>query len=104
MAATPISSLTPVPEFPRLRTPCGSESPPTPHPATCQDFSFNFSILAPNALRADMVQKTSSLSNNPLMRVVPAVSAPKMRARCDMDLSPGTLIVPERLREGAAHS
>src|SRR5262249_9778585 len=42
------------------------------------------------------VLSTSSPSSSPDMRVSPTVSAPKMRARCEMDLSPGTRARPLR--------
>ncbi len=38
------------------------------------------------------------------MRVRPVASAPKMSARWEIDLSPGTLIVPARARVGTAES
>ncbi len=50
--------------------------------------------LAPRAVMALAVLTTSSASRRPLMRVSPMAMAPSMRARCDMDLSPGTLIRP----------
>src|SRR5258708_23027525 len=40
------------------------------------------------------VLSTSSPSSSPEMRVSPTVSAPKIRARCEIDLSPGTRTRP----------
>src|SRR5581483_4932389 len=41
------------------------------------------------------VLRTSSPSSSPLMRVRPVASAPNIRARCDTDLSPGTVTRPD---------
>src|SRR5471030_2341208 len=40
------------------------------------------------------VFSTSCASKRPVMRVSPTVSAPRIRARCEMDLSPGMAAVP----------
>ena len=52
------------------------------------------SICAPSARQASAVRSTSSPSSTPVTRVSPTLSRPKMNARCEMDLSPGTRMRP----------
>ena len=59
---------------------------PAPRRSTC----------APSARTALAVLSTSSPSSRPLMRVSPTASAPRIRARCEIDLSPGTRTRPVR--------
>ena len=56
------------------------------------------STLAPSARMALAVLRTSSPSSRPEIRVSPTASAPKIRARCEIDLSPGTRTLPVRGR------
>ena len=46
--------------------------------------------VAPSARMALAVLMTSSPSSRPVMRVSPTASAPRISARCEIDLSPGT--------------
>src|SRR5688500_10812786 len=50
--------------------------------------------LAPSARRAPAVERTSAPSSTPRTRDSPSASAARMRARCEMDLSPGTRSEP----------
>jgi hypothetical protein len=52
------------------------------------------SICAPIARMAAAVAKTSSPASKPEILLVPTASALNISARCEMDLSPGTLSVP----------
>ena len=49
------------------------------------------------ARRQAAVLSGSSAGSSPSMRVVPSAMAPNSRARCEIDLSPGTFTVPRRL-------
>ena len=83
--------------FPNCRmssTDRGSDSPPTPRPMTRQAPFRCLSISAPNARRTSAVASTSAPSNNPVTVDSPIASAPSMRARCEIDLSPGGGVVP----------
>ena len=51
----------------------------------------------PMALRQAAVLSGSSAGNNPSMRVSPSAMAPNNRARCEIDLSPGTRTLPRRV-------
>ena len=95
---TPIIKRVPVPEFPKSSGPCGWRRPPGPRPLTSQT-SPTFAATAPSATTARAVLMTSSASSRPRMRVVPVASAPKISARCEIDLSPGTR---RRPRSGGA--
>ena len=60
------------------------------------------STSAPSAVTAFAVAATSSASSRPVMRVTPVARAPRINARWEIDLSPGTLIRPERRADGLA--
>ena len=65
-------------------------------PVTFQAKSPVRSTLAPSA-RIDLaVLRTSSPSSRPEIEVSPTARAPKIRARCEIDLSPGTRALPDR--------
>ena len=54
------------------------------------------STLAPSACIDLAVLRTSSPSSRPEILVSPTASAPRIRARCEIDLSPGTRTLPVR--------
>ncbi len=93
-AMTPIMSREPVPELPKSSGPGGWLSPPTPRPSTSQCRS-RLDAGAPRAATARAVLITSSASSSPRMRVRPVARAPRISARCEMDLSPGTRTRPK---------
>ncbi len=94
-AISPIIRRVPVPELPKSSSPSGSAKPPTPRPSTSQVPAV-FRIGHPSACSALAVFSTSSASSSPVMVVRRVAIAPNIRARCEMDLSPGTLIRPDR--------
>ena len=93
-ATAPSMSRHPVPELPRSSARSGVAKPATPTPCTCHSPPRSRSTRAPSAATALPVLSTSSPSSNPLTRVSPTVSAPRIRARCEIDLSPGTRTRP----------
>ena len=93
-ATAPMTSRQPVPELPKSSTASGARKPPDPDAADPPGPSPVRSTAAPSARMALAVLSTSSPSSSPEMRVSPTVSAPKMRARCEIDLSPGTRTRP----------
>ncbi len=96
VAMAPITKREPVPELPKSSTSPGSAQPPTPVPQTFQAPGPTRSGRAPKARIALAVFSTSSASKRPEMRVSPSASAPRIKARWEIDLSPGTLAVPFR--------
>jgi hypothetical protein len=58
--------------------------------------------VAPRALIAAAVARTSSPSSKPEISVRPTASAPSINARCEIDLSPGTRILPASEFDGRA--
>src|SRR5229473_190852 len=70
------------------------EKPATPTPRTDQAKSPDRSTFAPRARMALAVLSTSSPSSRPETRVSPTASAPRISARCEIDLSPGTRTRP----------
>ena len=57
---------------------------------------------APSAFSAAAVASTSSPSSRPVISVRPTASAPSISARCEIDLSPGTRILPASGAAGRA--
>ena len=92
----PMAKRTPVPELPKSRGVRGECRPLMPTPPMRHLPSSPFFTLAPKAAMALPVLSTSSASRSPSTTVSPLAMAPNMRARCDMDLSPGTRNVPFR--------
>ena len=95
-ATAPITSRQPVPELPKSSGACGCANPATPTPCTSHAKSPVRSTLAPSARIALAVLRTSSPSSRPEIRVGPTASAPRIRARWEIDLSPGTRTLPIR--------
>ena len=93
-ATTPIISRQPVPELPKSSTPAARAKPPTPTPCTRQRPRRCARPRRPAPRMALPVLSTSSPSSRPEMRVSPTASAPKISARCEIDLSPGTRTRP----------
>ena len=91
-AAAPMISRTPVPALPQSMTSAGSAN--TPRPTTRQAPSPRRSTSAPKARMAPAERLTSSPSSKPSTCVSPRASAPRMSARCEIDLSPGARTDP----------
>ena len=102
VAIMPMIRRTPVPALPQSITSSGSASPPVPTPWIDQAPSSDRVTWAPKARMAEAVASTSSPSSNPVTRVSPTVSAPKISARCETDLSPGIRAVPDSAGEAWA--
>src|SRR5579871_2143396 len=105
-ATAPITSRQPVPELPKSRAVLGAPKPATPTPRTTHAKSPVRFTSAPRARMDLAVLRTSSPSRRPEMRVSPTDSAPRISARCEIDLSPGTRTFPikgplERASSGA---
>ena len=93
--AQPASKRMAVPELPTSTSDSGSVSRSGP-PSTIRDPSESRLIPAPNWPIARRVQRTSSPLDSPDNRDRPTARAASSRARCDTDLSPGTLMRPFR--------
>ena len=100
---SPMASRQPVPALPKSSGASGSRKPPTPSPLMCH-FPSRFSTRAPSACIARPVASTSSPSSRPSTTVSPIAMAPNMKARCEMDLSPGTRKAPVRPSDRVAVS
>ena len=92
-AAAPISRRTPVPALPQSMTPVGCVNPPCP--VTRQRPWPRRSTVAPKASTARAVARMSSPSSRPSMSVTPFAMAPRIRARWEIDLSPGARTRPD---------
>ena len=102
-AIRPIISRMPVPELPKSMSVPGSARPPTPRPRTSHAVP-TLCTGQPIASSALAVLSTSSPSSRPQIVVRPVARAPSMRARWEIDLSPGTRTVPESARDLPAES
>ena len=98
VAIAPITRREPVPELPKSSSDLGLCQLPTPVPVTRQRPGPSAVSSAPKPRRAPAVEWTSPDSSRPEMRVSPSARAPRIRARWEMDLSPGHL---GRALEGA---
>jgi uncharacterized protein (TIGR02300 family) len=96
VATAPIISREPVPELPKSRALPAWRQLPTPTPLTRQRPSSSRLTPAPSARTAPAVLVTSPDSKSPDIRVSPRAMAPRIRARWEMDLSPGTRAVPAK--------
>ena len=93
-ATRPISRRAAVPLLPMSSTCAGSARPPRPTPRTRHTPSSPRSARAPSRRMAAAVFSTSSPSSRPWMTVSPTATAPSISDRCEIDLSPGTRMVP----------
>src|SRR3954464_9051336 len=96
VAIAPITRREPVPELPKSSSDLGLFQRPTPVPITRQRPRPSAVSSAPKPRRAPAVEWTSPDSSRPVMRVSPSARAPRIRARWEMDLSPGTWAMPLR--------
>ena len=80
-----------VPELPQSMSPLGAVSC-RERPWTIKVVGSGRSISTPSARMACMVERQSSLARKPVRTQVPLESAARMTARCEMLLSPGTVI------------
>ena len=90
-ASKPASSRMVVAEFPQLMSPAGGLRTRF-LPCTIIVFGSGSSIRIPSALNASTVRIQSFALRNPSRRQTPLESAAIIAARCEMLLSPGTVI------------
>ena len=87
-----------VPEFPQSRISLGSLKPSIPKPFIVKDsFLFIWGIFTPNFLRQSAVESGSSEYKKPSIFVSPSAILPIIKDLCEIDLSPGTFIIPCKL-------
>ncbi len=89
-----------VPELPRSKGSAGTCSPAGPTPCTVISVSDLRSISTPMADIAARVARQSSPGRKPLMSVAPSAIPPSISARCEIDLSPGTVTEASPTAEG----
>ena len=99
-ARRPNRRRAPVPELPRSSGRSGSARPPTPTPSTCHAPSARRSTATPRSRSACAVASTSAPSSRPRMLLSPTAIAASISTRCEIDLSPGTVVEPLRRRTG----
>ena len=97
-ATMPMSRRAVVPELPQSMGAAGWLGPSAPQPVTVPEsdpsgWAFK-STSAPRASTARMEARTSSESSTPERCEVPSAMAANSTARCEMDLSPGTVTSP----------
>ena len=94
----PISKRAVVPELAQSIGASGCFGPFSPHPVMppARDPSIWRSIetSAPRAFTAAIEARTSAESSTPVRREVPCAIAENKTARCEIDLSPGTVVAP----------
>ncbi|CAA7613140.1 conserved hypothetical protein [Candidatus Terasakiella magnetica] len=95
LATNPISRRAPVPELPMSRMSAGSIRPPIPRPNSRHEPSAQRSTSAPRARIQAAVRSTSSPSSRPVTTLSPTARAPSIKARWEMDLSPGICAEPD---------
>ncbi len=89
-----------VPELPRSSACRGARNPRRPTPCTITSVEDRCSMCTPIAAIAASVARQSSPARNPLISVTPSAILPSIRARCETDLSPGTVMVAAVTLEG----
>jgi len=92
-ASRPVIRRMVVPELPQSITSPGSLRPCSPLPRMTT-VSPSSAISTPMERKAPMVAILSPPRRKPRTVVVPLAMAPSMIERCEMDLSPGTVISP----------
>ena len=85
-----------VPELPISRSDSGATKPRIPTPSMVKLPFSGPCALTPIARNALNVAKTSSPSRRPVIWLVPFANDENMTERCDIDLSPGTRILPAK--------
>ena len=97
-ARMPMSRRAVVPELPQFRGSSGCFGPFAPQPvmppARLPSGCFSSDTSAPSARTQRIDERTSSESSTPVTRLVPSAIAENSTARCEMDLSPGTVMAP----------
>src|ERR1700679_819033 len=104
VATAPIIRREPVPELPKSSAAPGARHPPRPTPVTRHTPSPSRVTVPPRAWTAPAVLTTSSDSRSPEIRLSPSAMPARIKARWEMDLSPGTQAVPFRDRALRARS
>src|ERR1700730_5429002 len=99
-ASRPSNRRMVVPEFAQSSAPCGGLNDLQPPPWTRAGPPVR-SILTPRPRRQATVAATSSPSGSPSMRLSPWAIAASIKARCAIDLSPGTRSSPATLVAGS---
>ena len=95
-ATRPINNRAPVPEFPISKILLIPDKEPIPLPKTSHLLLDNLLIDTPIFLSALAVARTSSLSKRLLTIILPVTAEPIIKDLCDIDLSPGTIISPDK--------
>src|SRR6478672_6562144 len=93
-ASSPANSRIAVPALPQSSGDCGALRPSIPTPCTIRTEGSGISTRTPMAAKAAAVARVSAPSRNPSIRDVPSAIAASMTARCEIDLSPGTVRQP----------
>src|SRR5207244_12572132 len=84
-----------VPELPQSSGPDAARRPRIPRPSILKS-----SITTPSDLMHEAVDCTSAPVDSPRTRLSPEAIEPNISARCEMDLSPGTVIAPSSFLAG----
>ncbi len=93
-ASKPASSRMPVPALPQSIGCVAPRRPCSPAPCTMRSPSDGASIRTPSWASTAAVARVSSPSRKPRIRERPSAMAASIRARCEIDLSPGTRTLP----------
>ena len=104
-ASRPVMSRIVVPELPQSSACAAARNPAKPAPTTRASApAASTSMATPSARSACAVDRLSPPRPRPVMATGPSVNAPNSRARCEIDLSPGTAHVPRNGPEPRARS